>query len=60
MVATSGAGTDYPSGAPALTPAFRRVRVTRFMCCPFMCFKSIDYDGYVTVVVVRYCPPLAQ
>jgi hypothetical protein len=29
--ATSGAGTAYPSGAPALTPVFSGVRVTRIL-----------------------------
>ena len=29
--ATSGAGTDYPSGVPEFTPVFCEVRVTRFV-----------------------------
>ena len=35
--ATSGAGTDYPSGAPAFTPSFSGVRVTRSVVL-YVCF----------------------
>ena len=42
---TSRAGTAYPSGGPAFTPGFSRVRVTRSLVL-YVCFVDRSFSFY--------------
>jgi hypothetical protein len=54
MVATSGAGTAYPSGAPEITPGFQWVRVARslILCIILFAWPLCYLFFYLRILVV--------